>query len=228
MTDPENSVRTEKIGLLGGTFDPVHYGHLAVAEQARNVLKLDTVWFIPAAQPPHKSFHADGSPISSFRHRFTMLERVVEHNDSFIVSDIEAKRSLPSYSIDTIQILRQSMGEQADFYFLVGADAFWEIDTWKSYKKLPRLVNFVIVTRPGCPPEKIKEVINREYPDYKYDKSQAVWSSSGTKGRLIILPMEPVSISSTKIRECVRQGEDISDMVPFPVKDYIEKQRLYQ
>ncbi len=135
----QKRAEVKKIGLLGGTFDPVHNGHLAVAKHVLRVLALDSIWFIPAASPPHKSAHEDGREISSFTHRVAMLERAISHHSSYVISDIEAKRSAPSYSIDTINILLQQIGEQADLFFIIGADAFIEIDTWKRYKELPIL-----------------------------------------------------------------------------------------
>ena len=137
----------QKIGLLGGTFDPVHNGHLAVANHVQLALKLDSILFIPAALPPHKPGHDDGREISSFIHRLTMLEKAIVKNSSFAVSDIEGKRSSPSYSIDTIKILISQIGKQADLFFIIGLDAFLEIDTWKHYKDLPDLVNFVVISR---------------------------------------------------------------------------------
>jgi nicotinate-nucleotide adenylyltransferase len=217
----------KKIGLLGGTFDPVHNGHLAVAERAQKVLKLDGVWFIPAALPPHKQGHADKLEITSYAHRFAMLERAVASNSSFVVSDIESKRSTPSYSIDTINILLQTNRDQDIFYFIIGADAFLEIDTWKRYDELPELVNFVVISRPGYPLEKVSRVISCNYPDYRSDQANKIWQSVKAKGKFILLAMDPIPVSSTVIRERVRKGDPITGMVPTMVEDYIRKQKLY-
>jgi nicotinate-nucleotide adenylyltransferase len=217
----------KKIGLLGGTFDPVHNGHLAVAHHVRNVLDLDAVWFIPAAQPPHKAGHVDNLEISDFAHRFAMLERAVSPDSSFIVSDIESKRSAPSYSIDTINILRQLTDEEMDFSFIIGVDAFLEIDTWKCFKELPTLVDFIIISRPGYLPDKVKQVIRRYYPYYRYDQSLETWSSPTSQGKFVLLHMTPVPISSTEIRDKVRKGDDISGMVPTAVESYITEHKLY-
>jgi nicotinate-nucleotide adenylyltransferase len=217
----------KKIGLLGGTFDPVHNGHLAVAERVQKVLKLDGVWFIPAALPPHKQGHADKLEITSYAHRFAMLERAVASNSSFVVSDIESKRSTPSYSIDTINILLQTNRDQDIFYFIIGADAFLEIDTWKRYDELPELVNFVVISRPGYPLEKVSRVISCNYPDYRSDQANKIWQSVKAKGKFILLAMDPIPVSSTVIRERVRKGDPITGMVPTMVEDYIRKQKLY-
>ncbi len=219
--------KNKQIGLLGGTFDPIHNGHLAVADHVQHALKLDVIWFIPAALPPHKASHADGSDISSFAHRYAMLEKAIAENSSFVISDIEAKRSAPSYSIDTINILIPKIGKQAELFFIIGIDAFLEIDTWKRYKELPALVNFVIITRPAYSPDKVGEVIRNNFADYVYDPSHKTWNSSDCKGIFILQHMEPVPISSTDIRKKMRSGKDISGLIPQAAEDYIKKQCLY-
>ncbi len=220
-------METQKIGLLGGTFDPVHNGHLAVAKHVIQALKFDAIWFVPASLPPHKDGHGDGREISSFTHRIAMLERALRQHPSYVISDIEVKRSAPSYSIDTINILLQQREGQADLYFIIGADAFLEINTWKRHKELPTLVNFVVISRPGYPPDKVGEVIRHNFIDYTYEPSNATWSSQHSKGLFIMQQMEPVPISSTEIRRKVRRGEDIAGLVPQTVEDYIKRQNLY-
>ena len=219
--------KRQQIGLLGGTFDPVHNGHLAVAGHVLETLGLDAIWFIPAALPPHKAGHADGRDISSFADRLAMLEIATADNNSFVISDIEAKRSAPSYSIDTINILSRQIGGQADFYFIIGADAFIEIDTWKRFKELPTLVNFVVISRPTYPPDRVGEVIRHNFTGYQYDPSHETWKSPHSKGVFFFQQMEPVPVSSTKIRERVRNGEQIAGLVPLFVEDYIRKKGLY-
>jgi nicotinate-nucleotide adenylyltransferase len=217
----------KKIGLLGGTFDPVHNGHLAVANHVRQTLALDSVWFIPASQPPHKSGHGDGREITVFSQRLAMLERAIRPYPAFAVSDIEAKRTAPSYSIDTLNILVQQTDPGVDLYFVIGADAFIEIDTWKRFRELPDLVSFVIITRPGFPPGKVETVIRRTFPAYEYDPVRKSWQASNHPGAFILLHMEPVPISSTLVRERVRGGKDISGLVPPAVEAYIKKMGLY-
>jgi len=223
----QKRAEVKKIGLLGGTFDPVHNGHLAVAKHVLRVLALDSIWFIPAASPPHKSSHEDGRGISSFTHRLAMLERAVSRHSSYIVSDIEAKRSAPSYSIDTINILLQQIGPPVDLFFIIGVDAFIEIDTWKRFKELPVLASFAIISRPGFQPEKVGEVIRNAYPGYEYDSTTESWNSPLCKGSFILQHMEPVPISSTEVRQKVKRGESISNLVPLSVEEYIMKNNLY-
>jgi nicotinate-nucleotide adenylyltransferase len=217
----------QKIGLLGGTFDPVHNGHLAVAKHVLHELGLDGVWFIPAALPPHKNSHADGHEITGFIHRHAMLELATAEDDHYLVSDIEAQRTESSYSIDTVNILIQKVGEHTDLFFIIGVDAFLEIDTWKQFKMLPDLVNFLIITRPTYSPDKIVEVIRQNFENYVYDPVNEIWSSRHGKGSFILQHMEPVPISSTTIRKKLNRGESIKGLVPQAVENYILKEKLY-
>jgi nicotinate-nucleotide adenylyltransferase len=220
-------VKRKRIGLLGGTFDPVHNGHLAVADHVQQALGLDSIWFIPAALPPHKGGHDDGQEISSFVHRLAMLERAIGKNSSFVVSDIEGKRSSPSYSIDTINILISQAKEQVDLFFIIGVDAFLEIDTWKCYKDLPNLVNFVIISRPAYSPDEAGEVICKKFDGYVYDPALKIWSSPTSKGYFILQHIKPVHISSTYIRESIRSEKDIDGLIPPAVEEYIKDKGLY-
>jgi nicotinate-nucleotide adenylyltransferase len=219
----QTAERKQQIGLLGGTFDPVHNGHLAVADHVQHTLELDTILFIPAYLPPHKP----GQAVTSFSHRFAMLEKAIAENNSFAVSDIEAKRSAPSYSIDTINLLVPQIGDQTNLFFIIGADAFLEINTWKRYKELPALVNFVVISRTTYSPDKVGKVIGDNFADYVYDPSHETWNSPSSRGSFILQHMEPVPISSTDIREKVRCGKDITGLVPPAVENYIKKQCLY-
>ena len=217
----------QKIGLLGGTFDPVHNGHLAVANHVQLALKLDSILFIPAALPPHKPGHDDGREISSFIHRLAMLERAIVNYSSFAVSDIEGKRSSPSYSIDTIKILISQIGKQADLFFIIGLDAFLEIETWKRYKDLPNLVNFVVISRATHSFDEAGEIIRKNFDGFTYEPELKIWRSPTSKGDFILQHMEPVEISSTDIRERARTGKNIKGLIPSAVEEYIKNQDLY-
>jgi nicotinate-nucleotide adenylyltransferase len=217
----------KKTGLLGGTFDPVHNGHLAVASYVHHALGLDSIWFIPAAIPPHKAGHADGRGISAFSHRIAMLELALKGNSAFVISDIEAERSSPSYSIDTLHLLIPQLEKKSDLFFLIGADAFLEIETWKNYQELPSLVHFVVITRPASSPERVAEIIRRNFTGYTYDPSCQIWRTRDSRGSFILQHMEPVPISSTQIRAMVRKGEEIRGLVPPAVEEYIKKHGLY-
>jgi len=223
----QTAERKQQIGLLGGTFDPVHNGHLAVAQNVRQALGFDSIWFIPAALPPHKAGHADGQTISSFTHRLAMLEIATAETSSFVVSAIEAKRTAPSYSIDTIKILIPQIGDLADLFFIIGADAFLEINTWKRYKELASLVSFVVISRPAYSPDEVSNVIRQNFDGYIYNQFNETWSSPKDRKAFILQHMEPVPISSTDIREKVKNGKDITGLVLPAVEEYIKKQGLY-
>ena len=218
----------QRIGLLGGTFDPVHNGHLALAEHVLHNVGLDAVWFIPAALPPHKAGHADGRAITAFVHRLNMLRLAIAGREPFSVSEIEARRTAPSYSIDTIEILLRQTGSRADLFFIIGADAFLEIATWKRYRELPGLVSFVIISRPTYSSELVGEVIRQNFPGYASESSSGTWSSPAGGKSFIVSHMEPVPVSSTEIRQRVKNGEMITALVPHAVEDYIKRERLYR
>ena len=156
-----------------------------------------------------------------------MLQKATAGNSAFVVSDIEAKRRTPSYSIDTIEVLLPQVGEESELFFIVGIDAFLEIDTWKRYKELPSRVNFVIISRPGYAAEKAGEVILQNFSGYAYNSETETWSSPHCKGLFILQRMQPVPISSTEVRRKVSSGQDVSELVPPAVAEYIREQALY-
>lgn len=218
----------KKIGLLGGTFDPVHKGHLAVVTHVHRVLALDGVWFIPAASPPHKSAHGDALPITFFQDRVAMLERALASYDKFEVSRIEAELSTPSYSIDTLRELRKRVAEKTEFSFILGADAFAEIDTWKQYTGLTDLADLVIISRADNDPGIVENTIRKYFSDFKPFSNDNIWSSDEHTGSLIQVFMEPVPISSTMVRQKVRRNLDVSSLVPAEVAEYIRERNLYR
>ena len=142
MELPHNLGR--RVGILGGTFDPVHNGHLAIAEAVRQALALSGLLFIPAFLPPHKPTYT----ISPFVQRAAMLELAVVDRPGFFVSLLEAEREGPSYSIDTLRTLRQTLGEEVHLFFIIGMDAFAEIHTWKANRELLDQASFVVMGRP--------------------------------------------------------------------------------
>lgn len=217
----------QKIGLLGGTFDPVHNGHLAVANHVLEHLGLNSILFIPAFLPPHKNGHADGHEITGFDHRLAMLQMATADNAHFNVSGIEAQRQEPSFTIDTLNILVQQLSEPTEMYFIIGVDAFLEIHTWKQYENLPGLIHFVIISRPAYSPDMVGQVISKYFGEYVYDQDFEIWRPQQAGGNFFLLHMDPVHLSSTHIRENIRTNKSISGMVPATVEDYIKQQGLY-
>lgn len=197
-----------KIGIMGGTFDPIHIGHLVTAEAVRIEYGLDKVLFIPACNPPHKQ----DSQVTPVLHRYIMTVMATYSNPYFYVSAIELERPGPSYSIDTVSKLIQLYGEHTEFYFITGADAVQDLPTWEKIDKLLTMCHFIAATRPGCL-SGLDDVI-------RY---------FGVQGRERIhrLATPELEISSTDIRDRVRNGRSIKYIVPESVENYILKEGLY-
>jgi nicotinate-nucleotide adenylyltransferase len=197
------------IGVLGGTFDPVHSGHLIIAEEARLRLKLSRVLFVPAGQQWLKT----GSNITPAAHRVEMVKLAIAPDPHFEISTIDIDRPGPSYSVDTMAILQQQMGAEAEIFFLVGWDSLAELPQWKEADRLIQLCKLVAVTRPGF-----------SRPDLKALEP----SVPGVTRRVVWLDIAPVDISSSDIREKVAQGLSIHGLVPEGVESYIKEHELYR
>ncbi|MDR6225115.1 nicotinate-nucleotide adenylyltransferase [Desmospora profundinema] len=195
-----------KTGLFGGTFDPIHHGHLIMAEQAREAAGLDEVWFIPAARPPHKS----GCVTASAEHRFFMVQQAVEGVPGFSVSRIELERSGPSYTADTLEVLMHHHPER-EFFFILGSDMVLDLPRWYKIKEILNTVRMIGLTRPGH--------------DWENDDRLPEW----IRKRLIpVTGGIQVMLSSTDIRERVRTGRSIRFLVPDSVRRHIEENHLYE
>lgn len=207
------------MGLLGGTFDPVHKGHLQLAAVAAKHVQLDTVLFIPAAVPPHKP----NMEVTPYRHRTALLELALAEADNMDVSTIEQSLPTPSYTIDTIRVLeRQGKGE--DYYYIMGLDAFLEIDTWKSYNRLLQKLNFIVVARSGYAQSSLVKFLS----NLGYVKDEVGWSYLLTQKRLIFFEEEIMDISSSKVRDLLKRKENVRSYLPGTVIEYIQNQGLYQ
>ncbi len=207
---PGNRNGSPNIGLMGGTFDPIHMGHLVTAEEARQQFDLQHVIFVPAGIPPHK----DHKTISLPEHRFMMTTLAVMSNPAFIVSRYEIDQQKPTYTIDTVRHFAKSQGPEPNIYFITGADAILEIFTWKDYEELLHLCTFIAVTRPGYSLEHFHETLGRNCPQMK------------EKVHLIEIPA--LAVSSTFIRNRVALGKTIKYLTPEPVEQYINKMELYE
>lgn len=192
---------------MGGTFDPIHYGHLIAAEEARHKFNLSQVIFVPCGIPPHKKDYK----VTAAEHRYAMTLLATASNPYFSVSRVEIDRPGPSYAVDTIKIFRKQFGEDVELFFITGLDAVLEVLTWKNPDELVRLCHFIAVTRPGYDAQKLQEQLPAHYLD-----------------RISLLAIPGVDISSTMIRERVRKGEPIRYLTPDAVCDYIAKHRLYK
>ena len=196
-----------KLGLMGGTFDPIHLGHLIAAETAREALQLDEVVFIPAARPPHKDRRAQASA----EHRHAMALIATEDHPAFRVSRVELDRQGPSYSIDTVRHFQESLDPAPEISFLTGADAMLEVNTWRRYEELLQTCRFVSLTRPGFVLEDLNECLTPEQ-----------------MAGIAVVEMPLIEISATAIRRRCRAGQSIRYLVPEGVRAYIAKHALYR
>lgn len=206
----QNNTKYQRIGIMGGTFDPIHIGHLFIAEEVLNEVGLDKILFIPVGIPPHKQ----ESKVTDSQHRLTMAQIAVSGNANFQVSRIEVDREGPSYTVDTINHLKRIYNENTLFYFIIGTDAFFELDTWKNYKDLLKLVKLAVVTRVGYNNYALDEKIE----DYK----------NRFLAEIIKVVIPKLEISSTDIKSRIRQGKTVKYIVPEGVEQYIKKHGLYK
>ncbi|MDY7034395.1 MAG: nicotinate-nucleotide adenylyltransferase [Thermodesulfobacteriota bacterium] len=212
-----------RIGLFGGTFNPIHFGHLRSAEEIRESFQLGQVVFIPSAIPPHKASENIICP----NHRAEMVKIATEGNSYFSVSEIEIERQGKSYSIETIDHFSTTYYPDVTLFFIMGIDAFSEIDTWKDYRSLFSRCNFVVTTRPGHvlsnPADMIPADIRNEF-SYMSDESRFIHLSDFS---VYMRDVTSMDISSTVIREKIKENRSIRYFLPDMVINYIEKHRLY-
>ncbi len=195
----------KRIGIMGGTFDPIHYGHLVTAEAARHLFKLDQVIFVPSGRPPHKLSHK----LTPASERLLMTLLATAPNQNFIVSDWEVQREQISYTYDTVRAFHQKFGDSAELFFITGADAVLEIMQWRQIDELADFCSFIAATRPG----------------YRLDDFQA---SPKLTAKLGFLEVPALAISSSDIRGRVARSEPIKYLLPETVEMYIYKHGLYQ
>ena len=198
-----------RVGILGGTFDPIHIGHLMLAEAVRDEYDMEQVLFIPAAQPPHKL----GRKISPAEDRFMMTVLATCSNPAFEVSDIEMRREGPSYSVDTVRALLRASGGDTEFFFIAGTDIIREIHTWERIEELLTICPFIAASRPGCRPD--------------VERTCTILGDIGVR-QIHLLNTPELEISSTDIRERVARGDSIRYIVPREVEQYIYKKGLYR
>ncbi len=214
-----------RIGILGGTFDPIHLGHLRSAEEICQDLNLEKVCLIPSASPPHKT----GRTITSFGHRLAMTRLAAELSPCLEPMDLEGRRPGHSYSIETLREFYRIFGADAEVFFILGMDAFLEIHTWKEYEHLFDYAHFVIIERPGFETvqSSLKTFLSELNLGIEEDPANPARfraPSGKSVGRIATTLMD---ISSTGIREMVRKKRSIRFLVPEPVHIYIAKNELY-
>ncbi len=209
-----------KVGILGGTFDPIHYGHLELAEAAGRLFSLDEIVLIPAAVPPHK-LHRQITP---FAHRIAMLNLAVQKNTTFHVSSIEQLLSTPSYTIDTLRHIQLHSVENRALYFIIGADAFMDIESWKQYKDVLKICHFIVFTRKGNKKEKLYYLLEH----LGYQQNADSWFNGKTKRYVHTSSHSLPVLSSSIIRKRIGRGETTTAMLPSDVIQYIVTHELYK
>jgi nicotinate-nucleotide adenylyltransferase len=200
-----------RIGILGGTFDPIHLGHLEAASAARSALSLDRVMLLPSRVPPHRSLE----PRASVYHRFAMTALAAACRDGVLASDLELRRDGPSYTALTLEALQHDGLDPSCLFFIIGADAFAEIDTWYDYPRVLKLANFAVVSRPNAPFTPPDAIIN----------TQSL--SAGVSTSVMHVDASTPDVSSTEIRRRVASGESIEGLVPPGVAEHIRRHHLY-
>ncbi len=208
LGNPSTATYSAKRGVFGGTFDPPHIGHLVLAEAARSELGLSEVVFMPAAQPPHKQ----DKKVTPTPHRVEMVKRAIASNGQFALSTLDAERAGPSYTVDSMRLLREAWGSTVEIFFIMGLDSLVELASWHEVRQLIKLVKFAVVARPG----------------YHADMASLERAIPGVLDRVVFVPAPLIGISSTAIRQRVKDSDSIRYLVPPAVERYIYEQELYQ
>jgi nicotinate-nucleotide adenylyltransferase len=206
-----------RLGLFGGTFDPVHRGHLDVARAARCALDLHDLWWLPVPAPPHRQ-----RPQVSAYHRFAMVALALQDEAGMIVSDFEMHEPGPTYTSDTLARLHAEGRPPGSLFFITGADAFRDIAQWRHYPRLLDGAHFVVISRPGAPvaalPDQVPALASRMVHDPREAREEP---------RVVLIDAPTAAVSSTDVRRAVASGAGLESFVPASVATYIERHRLY-
>ncbi len=196
-----------RIGVLGGTFDPPHNGHIQIAQEALTQLKLDQVLFAPTRQPPHKI----NNHITPIEHRLEMVRLAIADHPGFALSRIDVDRAGATFTVDTMRLLRAQLGATVELFFIMGMDSLASILTWRAPKQLIQLCRLAVFDRPG----------------FSVDMSELERRLPGLRQRVIFLSAPKLDIAASDLQQRVREGQSIADLVPPQVAEYIKTHRLY-
>jgi nicotinate-nucleotide adenylyltransferase len=218
-------MKKERIGLFGGTFNPIHFGHLKAAESVQKKFSLSHVLFIPSYIPPHK----ESAEIAPACDRLKMVELALQNFPQFISSSMEIEARGKSYSVLTIKKIKK-IYSNAWIFFILGVDAFLEIDTWKDYKRVLEEYLFIVITRPGYILEEAKSVLGGKYSERVYPSPLPlkIKDEFFMNYMIFLCPIGALDISSTEIRRRVKKHLSLKGLVPELVESYIQERRLYQ
>ncbi len=203
------NVVDKRIAVMGGTFNPIHTGHLIIAEMIKEEFGLDKIIFLPSGKPPHKNLY----DVSDVEHRFNMVCKATSGNSGFLVSRIEIERKGYTYTIDTLKELRETYGEDACLFYLIGADVLHDLFNWKCYEEVFKICEFIAALRPGYDVSGFDERIHffENHYSAKIHKAE--------------IPL--IDISSTLIRNKVKEGKSVRYLLPETVEKYIRENGLY-
>lgn len=221
LSAPRSPRSASPVGIFGGTFDPIHFGHLRLAEEMADALGLERVLFIPAGQPPHR-----GAPRIPASHRLEMVRRAVAGNPRFVADAREVASPRPSYTVDTLSALRAELGEAQPLWLLLGADAFLGLPGWHEWKQLFGLANIAVAARPGSAThgaDAMSVALQNEVLPRQVDDAAA----AGAAGAILLRQMTPLDISATAIRDTLARHGSVRYLLPDAVLDYIHEQKLY-
>jgi nicotinate-nucleotide adenylyltransferase len=221
------------VGLLGGTFDPIHVGHLDVARAARAALGLEAVWLVPARTPPHRR-----RPKASAAHRFALTALATQAETAVLVSDVEMDADGPSYTAATLDRLESRGWDLRRFCFIIGADAFREIESWKDYPRVLDRCDFAVVSRRGLPASDLRRVLPSlagrmmeatiPPPGFAPAQPTASRGASSVQASILLIDAPTSPISSTDVRQAIAAGAPLAGLVAPPVADYIARHGLYR
>lgn len=215
---------TAPVGIFGGTFDPIHHGHLRLAQEALEQCKLGSVRFIPSGTPPHR-----GAPLASAEQRLQMVRLALQGQRDFVIDEREVYRSDPCYSVDTLKTLRAELGAQP-LCLLLGSDAFLQLHTWHQWESLFELAHIVVMQRPGRPVgnamTQADDGLKRQYQSRLAPSPQLLHESPG--GHVVVIDMPQLDISATDIRSRVAQNKNLRYLLPDAVAHYIQINKLYK
>ena len=219
-----NNTGKKRIGLFGGTFDPIHCGHLKAAESVQRIFSFDKILFIPSYIPPHK----ESADVASAEHRLKMVELALSSFDRFSPSSIEIEARGTSYSIVTLNRIKE-MFPQTDIFFLLGVDAFLEIETWKDYEDVLEQCSFIVMSRPGYSLDDAKDTLAEKYNQRMIEISEPIGGEDKELlfHKIYLLAIHTLDISSSEVRKRVRRNQPIEGLVPENVENYIKERRLY-
>ena len=212
-----------RLGLFGGTFNPIHGGHLKAAEEIIEKIKLDKICFIPSNIPPHK----EENELASSNHRFKMVELAISDNNNFCISDYEILKKKKCYTIDTLKHFKEKYRSD-DIFFIVGHDIFNTIGTWKKYENIFELSNFIVISRPGISDDndQLPLAIKDDFRYYK-EESEIKFYKHKSSNLLIKTHIKGLEVSSSHIRELIKSNKPIKKLVLPPVEQYILNNNLY-